>query len=161
RARRVAGDRAAAGRCHRRARRPADPIGRGRAGRVRLHRALRARRRPAGTSARERASQMTLELLGWPLAAALVLAGIHAWLGLPVRARGVIFVASALARLAALGATVPRRRAHPPRGAGASGSALGSPAGGAALLAALRDRPALARATIPAEAVIGIVYAVA
>src|SRR5205814_10517323 len=34
-------------------------------------------------------------------------------------------------------------------------------AAGAALLAALRDRPALARAAVPIEAVIGIVYAVA
>ena len=104
---------------------------------------------------------MTLELLGWPLAAALVLAGIHAWLGLHVLARGVIFVDLALAQVAALGATVALLAGHTPQGAGAYGYALGFTAAGAALLAALRDRPALARAAVPAEAMIGIVYAVA
>ena len=104
---------------------------------------------------------MTLELLGWPLAAALVLAGIHAWLGLHVLARGVIFVDLALAQVAALGATVALLAGHPPHGAGASWYALLFTAGGAALLASLRERRALARAAIPAEAVIGIVYAVA
>jgi zinc/manganese transport system permease protein len=104
---------------------------------------------------------MTLELLGWPLAAALVLAGIHAWLGLHVLARGVIFVDLALAQVAALGATVALLAGHPPHGAGAYWYALVFTAAGAALLAALRDRPGLARAVIPQEAVIGIVYAVA
>ena len=104
---------------------------------------------------------MTVELLGWPLAAALVLAGIHAWLGLHVLARGVIFVDLALAQVAALGATVALLAGHPPQGAAAYWYALAFTAGGAALLAALRDRPGLARATIPSEAVIGIVYAVA
>jgi zinc/manganese transport system permease protein len=104
---------------------------------------------------------MTVELLGWPLAAALVLAGIHAWLGLHVLARGVIFVDLALAQVAALGATIALLMGHTPQGAGAYGYALAFTAAGAALLAALRDRPALARAAIPAEAVIGIVYAVA
>jgi zinc/manganese transport system permease protein len=104
---------------------------------------------------------MTLELLGWPLAAALVLAGIHAWLGLHVLARGVIFVDLALAQVAALGATVALLAGHPPQGAGAYAYALVFTAGGAAVLAALRDRPGLARAAVPAEAVIGIVYAVA
>jgi len=104
---------------------------------------------------------MTLELLGWPLAAALVLAGIHAWLGLHVLARGVIFVDLALAQVAALGATVALLAGHAPQGAGAYWYALVFTAGGAALLAALRDRPGLARAAIPSEAVIGIVYAVA
>ena len=104
---------------------------------------------------------MTLEVLGWPLAAALVLAGIHAWLGLHVLARGVIFVDLALAQVAALGATVALLAGHAPQGAGASWYALAFTAAGAAVLASLRDRPALARAAIPAEAVIGIVYAVA
>jgi zinc/manganese transport system permease protein len=104
---------------------------------------------------------MTLEVLGWPLAAALALAGIHAWLGLHVLARGVIFVDLALAQVAALGATVALLAGHAPYGAGASWYALGFTAVGAAVLASLRDRPALARAAIPAEAVIGIVYAVA
>jgi len=104
---------------------------------------------------------MTLELLGWPLMAALVLAGMHAWLGLHVLARGVIFVDLALAQVAALGATVALLAGHSPHGAGAYAYALAFTAAGAALLAALRERPGLARAAIPAEAVIGIVYAVA
>jgi zinc/manganese transport system permease protein len=104
---------------------------------------------------------MTLELLGWPLAAALVLAGIHAWLGLHVLARGVIFVDLALAQVAALGATVALLAGHAPHGAGAYWYALTFTAGGAALLAALRDRRGLARAAVPVEALIGIVYAVA
>jgi zinc/manganese transport system permease protein len=104
---------------------------------------------------------MTLELLGWPLAAALILAGMHAWLGLHVLARGVIFVDLALAQVAALGATVALLAGHSPHGAGAYAYALAFTAGGAALLAALRERPGLARAAIPTEAVIGIVYAVA
>jgi zinc/manganese transport system permease protein len=104
---------------------------------------------------------MTLELLGWPLAAALVLAGIHAWLGLHVLARGVIFVDLALAQVAALGATVALLAGHAPHGAGAYWYALAFTAGGAALLAALRDRRGLARAAVPVEALIGIVYAVA
>ncbi|HEV8586746.1 MAG TPA: metal ABC transporter permease [Methylomirabilota bacterium] len=104
---------------------------------------------------------MTLEVIGWPLAAALVLAGIHAWLGLHVLARGVIFVDLALAQVSALGATVALLAGHPPQGVGAYWYALAFTAGGAALLAALRERPGLARAAIPAEAVIGIVYAVA
>ena len=93
---------------------------------------------------------MTLEVLGWPLGAALVLAGIHAWLGLHVLARGVIFVDLALAQVAALGATVALLAGHTPQGAGASWYALAFTAAGAAVLASLRDRPALARAAIPA-----------
>jgi zinc/manganese transport system permease protein len=85
---------------------------------------------------------------------------MHAWLGLHVLARGVVFVDLALAQVAALGATVALLAGHPPLGAGAYAYALAFTAAGAALLAALRDRPELARAAIPAEAVIGIVYAV-
>jgi zinc/manganese transport system permease protein len=104
---------------------------------------------------------MTLELLGWPLAAALILAGIHAWLGLHVLARGVIFVDLALAQVAALGATVALLAGHAPHTTGAYAYAVAFTAAGAALLAALRDRPGLARAAVPVEALIGIVYALA
>ena len=44
-----------------------------------------------------------LELLLWPLVAGLVFTGIHAWFGLHVLARGVVFVDLALAQVAALG----------------------------------------------------------
>ena len=47
-----------------------------------------------------------VELLAVPLLACLVLTGIHAYLGLHVLARGVIFVDLALAQVAALGLSV-------------------------------------------------------
>jgi zinc/manganese transport system permease protein len=102
-----------------------------------------------------------LEVLAWPLLAALVLAAIHAWLGLHVLARGVIFVDLALAQVAALGVTVALLAGHAPHTAGAYWYALAFTAAGAALLAGLRDRPRLLAAAIPQEALIGIVYAVA
>lgn len=102
-----------------------------------------------------------LEVLAWPLLAALVLAAIHAWLGLHVLARGVIFVDLALAQVAALGATVALLAGHAPYDPAAYWYALGFTAAGAALFASLRDRPRLLAATIPQEALIGIVYVVA
>ena len=47
-----------------------------------------------------------VELLLWPLLAGLVLTSIHAYFGLHVLARGVIFVDLSLAQVAALGLTV-------------------------------------------------------
>ena len=47
-----------------------------------------------------------LEFLLMPFLACLVLVGVHAYLGLHVLARGVIFVDIALAQIAALGSTV-------------------------------------------------------
>lgn len=47
-----------------------------------------------------------LDLLLWPMLAALVLTGIHVYLGLHVVSRGVIFVDLALAQVAALGMSV-------------------------------------------------------
>jgi zinc/manganese transport system permease protein len=102
-----------------------------------------------------------LEVLAWPLLAALVLAAIHAWLGLHVLARGVIFVDLALAQVAALGVTVALLAGHAPDGSAAYGYALGFTAAGAALLASVRDRPRVLAAAIPHEALIGSVYAVA
>jgi zinc/manganese transport system permease protein len=102
-----------------------------------------------------------VEVLAWPLAAALILAAIHAWLGLHVLARGVIFVDLALAQVAALGVTVALLAGHPPHADAAYWYALGFTAAGAALFAALRDRPPLLAAAVPQEALIGIVYAVA
>lgn len=102
-----------------------------------------------------------LEVLAWPLVATLVLAAIHAWLGLHVLARGVIFVDLALAQVAALGVTVALLAGHAPHDAAAYWYALGFTAAGAALLASFRERPRLLAAAIPQEALIGIVYAVA
>ncbi len=47
-----------------------------------------------------------LPFLLWPFMASLILTGIHAYLGVHVVERGVIFVDLALAQIAALGATI-------------------------------------------------------
>src|SRR6187551_3016181 len=47
-----------------------------------------------------------IELLLWPLVAGFVLAGIHAYFGMHVLARGVVFVDLSLAQVAALGLTI-------------------------------------------------------
>ena len=49
----------------------------------------------------------TLRFLLAPFAASLILTGIHAYLGVHVVERGVIFVDLALAQIAALGTTAP------------------------------------------------------
>jgi zinc/manganese transport system permease protein len=102
-----------------------------------------------------------IEILAWPLVAALVLAAIHAWLGLHVLARGVIFVDLALAQVAALGVTVALLAGHAAHEPAAYWYALAFTAGGAGLLASLRGRERALPAAIPQEALIGVVYAVA
>ena len=47
-----------------------------------------------------------LEFLAAPFVASLILTGIHAYLGVHVVERGVIFVDLSLAQIAALGATI-------------------------------------------------------
>lgn len=94
----------------------------------------------------------------WPaLVAGLVLAGIHAYLGLHVITRGVIFVDLALAQVAALGSAVATLAGHPSHGATAFGYALAFALGGAGLLALTRQR----RPRVPQEALIGVVYVAA
>jgi zinc/manganese transport system permease protein len=102
-----------------------------------------------------------VEILAWPLVAALLLAAIHAWLGLHVLARGVIFVDLALAQVAALGVTIALLAGHAAHEPAAYWYALTFTAGGAALLASLRGRERVLPAAIPQEALIGVVYAVA
>jgi zinc/manganese transport system permease protein len=97
-----------------------------------------------------------LDLLAVPFLACVVLTGIHAYLGLHVLARGVIFVDLALAQVAALGIALAFLAGHPIRSEAAYWYALVFTLGGAALLAASRTR----RAPVPQEAIIGIVYAV-
>jgi zinc/manganese transport system permease protein len=97
-----------------------------------------------------------VELLGVPLLACLVLTGIHAYLGLHVLARGVIFVDLALAQVAALGLSVAVLAGHSIQGEAAYWYALAFTVGGAALFAVSRVH----RGPIPQEAIIGIVYAV-
>ncbi len=97
-----------------------------------------------------------LDVLAIPFLACLVLTGIHAYLGLHVLARGVVFVDLALAQVAALGIALAFLAGHPIRSAAAYWYALAFTLGAAALFAASRTR----RAPVPQEAIIGIVYAV-
>ena len=98
-----------------------------------------------------------IELLLWPFVAGLVLTAMHAWFGLHVLARGVIFVDLALAQVAALGITVAILYGHPVQSEAAYWYALAFAGGGAVLFALARPYEASMRQ----EAVIGICYAVA
>jgi zinc/manganese transport system permease protein len=97
-----------------------------------------------------------IDLLALPFLACLVLTGIHAYLGLHVLARGVIFVDLALAQVAALGLTIALLAGHPPASPAAYWYALVFAVGGGLAFAVTRVR----RGPIPQEAIIGIVYAV-
>ena len=101
-----------------------------------------------------------LSFLAAPFAASLVIAGIHAYLGLHVVERGVIFVDLSLAQIAAFGATIallmPWSSADPHSSAVYWTSLLFTFLG-AAIFSTIRSR----RARIPQEAIIGISYAVA
>ena len=98
-----------------------------------------------------------LGLLWWPLAASLIIAGLHAYLGVHVVERGVIFVDLALAQIAALGAAIAILVGMDPHAGGAYWISLGFTVLGAAIFALARTR----RSHIPQEAFIGIAYAVA
>jgi zinc/manganese transport system permease protein len=98
-----------------------------------------------------------LPLLLAPFFASLILTGIHAYLGVHVVERGVIFVDLALAQIAALGATVAILAGLDPHGAEAYWFSLTFTFLGAALFTFARTR----RGHIPLEAFIGIAYAVA
>jgi len=98
-----------------------------------------------------------LPFLLWPFVASLILTGIHAYLGVHVVERGVIFVDLALAQIAALGATIAILIGMDPHGTGAYWLSLGFTFVGAAIFAFARTR----RGHIPQEAFIGIAYAVA
>ena len=89
--------------------------------------------------------------------AALVLAGIHAYLGYHVVRRGVLFVDLALAQMAALGVALGVVLGREHDEVGSYLLALGMTFVGAALFAWLRGR---SRA-VPLEAYIGIVFATA
>ncbi len=102
-----------------------------------------------------------LELLWLPFLACLVLAGIHAYLGLHVLARGVIFVDLALAQVAALGMTTALLVGYAAQSDGAYYYALAFTIAGAGLFALTRRHDVAAVGGVPQEAIIGIVYAVA
>src|SRR6267143_1270377 len=98
-----------------------------------------------------------LPFLILPFVASLILTGIHAYLGVHVVERGVIFVDLALAQIAALGATVAIVAGMDPHGRNSYWISLGFTFLGAAVFALARTR----RGHIPQEAFIGIAYSVA
>ena len=101
-----------------------------------------------------------LSFLALPFAASLVIAGIHAYLGVHVVERGVIFVDLSLAQIAAFGATIALLlpiSGGDPHGAPVYWVSRAFTFLGAVLFSTIRSR----RARIPQEAVIGIAYAVA
>jgi len=101
-----------------------------------------------------------LQFLAAPFVASLILTGIHAYLGVHVVERGVIFVDLSLAQIAALGATIALLM---PQSGGDPHSlfvywvSLGFTFIGAAVFSTIRGQ----KARIPQEAIIGICYAVA
>jgi zinc/manganese transport system permease protein len=98
-----------------------------------------------------------LQFLILPFIASLILTGIHAYLGVHVVERGVIFVDLALAQIAALGATIAILIGMDPHGNGAYWLSLGFTFIGALIFSFVRSR----HKRIPLEAFIGITYAVA
>jgi len=92
-----------------------------------------------------------------PFIASLILTGIHAYLGVHVVERGVIFVDLALAQFAALGATMGILIGLDPHAAASYWISLAFTLLGAAIFSLVRLR----RSRIPQEAFIGIAYAVA
>ena len=85
-----------------------------------------------------------------PFVASLILTGIHAYLGVHVVERGVIFVDLALAQIAALGAVVAIVVGIDPHASGAYWISLGFTFLGAAVFALARAR----KAHVPQEAFI-------
>src|SRR5919108_2049889 len=95
-------------------------------------------------------------ILWAPFLMCLVLTGIHAYLGVHVLAREVVFVDIAMAQIAALGATVAFLLGHEVEMWQSYAYALGATLVGAVVLALTRSR----RRHVSQEAVIGVVYAV-
>src|SRR6476646_5794392 len=105
--------------------------------------------------------EMTMfQFLLAPFVASLILTGIHAYLGVHVVERGVIFVDLSLAQIAALGATIALLlpiTGGDPHASITYWISLGFTFLGAFVFSTIRSR----RAHIPQEAIIGICYAVA
>jgi len=98
-----------------------------------------------------------LSLLALPFAASVGFVLIHAWLGVHVLRRNVVFADLALAQLSALGATVAFAAGYAPNSAAGFGYALFFTAIGAVLLTFSRG---IAR-FVSREAFVGILYVVA
>jgi zinc/manganese transport system permease protein len=99
----------------------------------------------------------TLEFLLAPFVASLILTGIHAYLGVHVVERGVVFVDLSLAQIAALGSTIAVLYGFDPHGSGSYWTSLGFTFLGAAVFSIIKPH----HTRIPQEAIIGICYAVA
>jgi zinc/manganese transport system permease protein len=98
-----------------------------------------------------------LSFLLLPFLAGLILTGIHAYLGVHVVERGVIFVDLSLAQIAALGTTAAYLAGHDLHAPVTYFWSLGFTILGAAVFALTRTHR---QTRIPQEAIIGIVYAV-
>jgi len=93
----------------------------------------------------------------WPaFLVAFCLVGIHAYFGIQVLTRNVIFVDLALAQIAALGATVAFMLGHPAQSLATYSYSLGFTVLAAGLLAFTRTWSA----RVPQEALIGVIYVV-
>ncbi|HTM04684.1 MAG TPA: metal ABC transporter permease [Vicinamibacterales bacterium] len=102
----------------------------------------------------------TLAFLAAPFVASLILTGMHAYLGVHVIERGVIFVDLSLAQIAALGAAIAillPLSGGDPHAPQVYWVSLAFTFIGAAVFSTVRGH----RARIPQEAIIGICYAVA
>src|SRR5215213_6184716 len=98
-----------------------------------------------------------LEFLAAPIVASLIIAGIHAYLGLHVVERGVIFVDLSLAQIASLGAAIAVWRGYDAHDNAIYWMSLVFTLIGAFIFAMVKGQ----KAKIPQEAIIGISYAVA
>ena len=98
-----------------------------------------------------------LEFMAAPFAACVVLVGIHAYLGLHVLLRGVIFVDLALAQIAALGTVIALVMGHPPGSYASITFSLAAAILGAAVFSITRMRSS----RIPQEAIIGLIFVIA
>ncbi len=98
-----------------------------------------------------------LEFMAVPFLACIVLIGIHAYYGIHVIERGIIFVDLAMAQIAALGGMLAIFFHRQPNSALGYALSLLATTVGAAVLAYTRHRDQ----RVPQEAYIGIVYAVA
>ncbi|MFY9788629.1 MAG: metal ABC transporter permease, partial [Pseudolabrys sp.] len=98
-----------------------------------------------------------LQFLWPPFLVAVCLVGIHAYFGIQVLARKVIFVDLALAQIAALGATVAFMLGHPAQSIATYGYSLSFTFLAAVLLAFTRSWGT----RVPQEALIGVIYVVA
>jgi zinc/manganese transport system permease protein len=99
----------------------------------------------------------TFQFLLPAIAATLIIAGIHAYLGLHVVERGIIFVDLSLAQIASLGAAIGVWQGYDPHEPAIYWMSLAATLVGALVFAMIKGH----EANIPQEAIIGISYAVA